>query len=97
MVKKNRTDILVVSVVAFLIIAVISFCFMAGSAKAWGNRTWWDTTYSFERAKIDLLDGEVVEGVVEQWLDFENSDMIQVKIDGKVYLTHSVNVVLISE
>jgi hypothetical protein len=62
-----------------------------------GNMTVFDITYSFERATVDLHNGEVVEGVVEQWLDFEDSDMIQVKIDGKVYLTHSVNVVLISE
>lgn len=61
------------------------------------NRTFIDTTYSFERAVISLPNGEVVEGNVDQWADFENSDMIQVKINGKVYLTHISNVVLISE
>jgi hypothetical protein len=56
-----------------------------------------DTTWTYEQAVISLLNGEVVKGKVESWLDFENSDMIQVKIDGKNYLTHSTNVVLISE
>ena len=97
--KNEKKELaLIVAVGCLLIVLVGTFVGWVGSsAKAWGNRTWWDTTYSFERAKVDLLDGEVVEGAVEQWLDFEDSDMIQVKIDGKVYLTHSVNVVLISE
>lgn len=61
------------------------------------NMQAFDTTYSFEKAIIYLPNGEVVEGKVDSWLDFENSDMIQVKIDGKTYLTHITNVVLISE
>lgn len=56
-----------------------------------------DTTYSFERAIIFLPNGEKIEGRVERWGDYENSDMIQVKINGKTYLTHSSNVILISE
>jgi hypothetical protein len=62
-----------------------------------GNMTLMDTTYSFERVMLMLPNGEVVEGECTRWADFENSDMIQVTIDGKTYLTHSVNVVLISE
>lgn len=56
-----------------------------------------DTTWSFEKAVVGLPNGDIVEGKVESWGDYENSDMIQVKIDGKTYLTHSANVVLISE
>ena len=56
-----------------------------------------DTTWSYERAIIFLPDGEKIEGRVSSWLDFEGSDMIQVKIDGKTYLTHSSNVILISD
>ena len=41
--------------------------------------------------------GEVVEGKVSSWTDFEDGDQIQVKIDGKTYLVHSSNVVLISD
>lgn len=56
-----------------------------------------DVTYSFERAVISLPNGEVIEGKVQSWNDYENSDQIQIKIDGKTYLVHSSNVVLISE
>ena len=67
------------------------------TAYAWGNRSWFDTTYSFDRVQIAMPDGSVVEGKVQSWQDYENSDVVQVKVDGKVYLTHYMNVVLISE
>ena len=56
-----------------------------------------DTTYSFERAILSLPDGSVIEGKVTSWKDYENSDQIQVNIDGKTYLVHSSNIALISE
>lgn len=61
------------------------------------NRQIIDTTYRYDYAIIKLANGEVVEGKVQSWLDWENSDMIQVKIDGKSYLVHSVNCDLIDQ
>lgn len=62
-----------------------------------GNRTIIDTTWSFERAIVFLPNGEKIEGNVTSWSEFDGSDMIQVTIDGKTYLTHSSNVVMIAE
>lgn len=56
-----------------------------------------DTTYSFDKAMIYMPDGTVVQGRVESWKDYEDSDAIQVEIDGKVYYTFLNNVVLIKE
>lgn len=56
-----------------------------------------DLTYSYERAIISLPNGEIVEGKVQSWTDFEDGDQIQVKIDGVTYLTHASQIVLISE
>lgn len=56
-----------------------------------------DFTQSYERAIIYLPNGEVIEGKVSSWTDYEDGDQIQVKIDGKTYLVHSSNIVLISE
>ena len=56
-----------------------------------------DLTYSYKRAIISLPNGEIVEGKVQSWTDFENGDQIQVKIDGVTYLLHASQVVLISE
>ena len=64
---------------------------------ACGNRTVVDTVYTFDRAIIALPDGSYINGKVDSWRDFENSDQLQVTIDDVTYLTHSTNVVLISE
>ena len=59
------------------------------------NKQMVDFTYSYEYAIISLPNGEVVEGKVTSWTDFEDGDQIQVRIDGKTYLVHSSNIVLI--
>lgn len=56
-----------------------------------------DLTYSYERAIISLPNGEIIDGKVQNWTDYEDGDQIQVKIDGVTYLVHSSQVVLISE
>ena len=56
-----------------------------------------DVTFSYERAIISLPNGEVVDGKVQSWTDYEDGDQIQVKIGGVTYLVHSSQVVLISE
>ncbi|MBQ2928089.1 MAG: hypothetical protein IJD98_05905 [Oscillospiraceae bacterium] len=75
------------SVIAILSAAVLTGC----------NKQMVDLTYSYEYAIIGLPNGETVEGRVSSWTDFEDGDQIQVRIDGKTYLVHSSNVVLISE
>ena len=74
------------------IIAVLSALVLSGC-----NKQMVDLTYSYEYAIIGLPNGETVEGKVSSWTDFEDGDQIQVKIDGKTYLVHSSNVVLISD
>ena len=61
------------------------------------NKQLVDLTYSYEYAIIALPNGEIVEGKVSGWTDFEDGDQLQIKIDGKTYLVHSSNVVLISD
>ena len=61
------------------------------------NKQMVDLTYSYERAILSLPNGEIVEGKVSSWTDFEDGDQIQVRIDGKTYLIHSSNIVLISD
>lgn len=61
------------------------------------NKQILDTTYSYEKAIIYLPNGETIEGKVDSWTDYEDGDQLQIKIDGKNYLVHSSNCVLISE
>lgn len=53
-----------------------------------------DFKYKFGKAMISLPDGTVIDGKLDSWRDYENSDQIQVVIDGTTYLVHSVNCVL---
>ncbi len=61
------------------------------------NKQIFDTTYSFDKAIISLPNGDVVEGKVDSWTDYEDGDQIQVKINGVTYLVHSSDIVLIKE
>lgn len=70
---------------------------LAGLVLSGCNKQMVDLTYSYERAILSLPNGEVIEGRVSSWTDFEDGDQIQVKIDGKTYLVHSSNIVLISD
>ena len=82
-------------IVAVLLVAVISLGLALISVGC--NKQMVDLTYSYEYAIIGLPNGEVVEGKVSSWTDFDDGDQIQVKIDGKTYLVHSSNIVLISD
>ena len=84
---KKIIAILLVAVVALSLALITTGC----------NKQLVDMTYSYEYAIIGLPNGEVVEGKVSSWTDFEDGDQIQVKIDGKTYLVHSSNIVLISD
>ncbi len=79
-------------VICLLLILVIIF-----GLCACGNRQLIDTTYSYEYAYVALPGGKVVEGKISSWKDWDGSDTVQVVIDGKTYLTHYSNIVLVSE
>lgn len=78
--------------ILIFVVAVLMSLLLVGC-----NKQLIDTTYSFDRAIISLPNGEIVEGKIQSWKDFDDGDQVQVKINEKTYLVHSTNVVLISE
>ena len=68
-------------IIAILLVAVISLGMALLSVGC--NKQMLDLTYSYEYAIIGLPNGEVVEGKVTSWTDFDDGDQIQVKINGK--------------
>ena len=82
--KRTLTTILI----ALLVAATLLSC---------GNKQFFDTTYSFDKAIISLPNGEIIEGKIDSWTDYADGDQIQVKIDGVVYLVHSSDIALIKE
>lgn len=78
-----------------VIIALILACLLLTGC---GNRAIIDTTYSFSRAIVYAPDGtKIAEGKVTNWRDYEDSDQLQVCINGKTYLTAAENTILIAE
>ena len=84
---KNKLKLILLSSLSILLIGTLVGC---------GNKTLIDTTYTFDKAIIKLQNGEIIEGNVQNWCDYEG-DQIQVNINGTTYLVHSSNVTLISE
>ena len=80
-----------------ILVTVIMTTLLAATLSGCGNKQIFDTTYSFDRAIISLPNGEVIEGKIDSWTDYEDGDQIQVKINGVTYLVHSSDVVLIKE
>lgn len=79
-----------IGLIALLVVMLFTLC-------ACGNRDHWDTVYTYDTVIVQLADGSVIKGKCQNWRDYENSDMMQVKVDGKTYLVHSMNCSLIAE
>lgn len=84
-----------------IVIAIILIVSIAALIIYWeathGNRRLVDTKNRFDRAIIALPNGQTVEGKISSWLDYSDSDVVQITLDGKTYLTHYTNVVLIDD
>lgn len=80
-------------IVTLLLAAVLA----VGALTGCGNKDMWDTVYTFDYAIIKLPNGEIVEGEVESWTDYEDGDQLQITIDGKIYLTSTLNCTLINK
>lgn len=75
---------------AALAVATLSICLFSTGCTGCGNKTFFDTTYTYEYAMISLPNGETVEGKVKEWSDYEDGDQLQIKFeDGNTYLVHS--------
>ena len=85
-----------ISIVLLVLAILMSLFLFIGRAEAY-NVTWLDTTYHFDKVQIRLPNDIIVSGAVESWKDWEDSDAVQVKVNGKTYYTHISNVVLIAE
>ena len=90
--KKNALTKIVGIIMVLAVVAILIFTF-----STYTNRSMFDLTQSFEQAIIHMPDGSIIKGRVQNWMDYEDGDQIQVRINDKTYLTHISNVVLISE
>ena len=79
------------------LLAAILALGMALSLAGCGNRQMIDLTYSYKYAIISLPNGEIIEGKVDSWKDFEDGDQLQITVDDVTYLVHATDAALMTE
>lgn len=73
---------------------VVTLCLMLTGC----NQTLVDTVYRFDRALIEVTDGEVIEVEIDSWKDWDGESQIQITAkDGSVYLTDYSKCILIRD
>lgn len=81
-----------------LILIMMVFALSSCAERKTGNRvTGGKDVQTFTSCYVVLGGKEVARGAVTQWRDYENSDTVQVLVNGKYYLTHYTNVVLVAD
>ena len=92
---KKHCKVLALIAAVVLSVLVLSSC---DNVHKTGNRiTGGKDVQTFTYCYVVLGGKEVVRGAITQWRDYNNSDVVQVLVDGKYYLTHYTNVVLIAD
>lgn len=80
-----------------IVILVVTLATALAACTPSNRQTWLEDTNNFTWAIIQLGNGELIEGEVASWRDFENSDTVQFTMNGITYLTHYSNVILSTE
>ena len=75
------------------IIAAVMLFILTGC----GNKDYFDTKCTFNKAIVRMPSGEVVEMNVKSWSDYEGEQIQITNTDGVTYVVSSYNCVLVSE
>lgn len=76
-------------------ILLVTLCFCLTGCMVGNRQIGMDLTQSFTWAIVELGNGELIEGEVTSWRDFDESDVVQFTLDnGITYLTHYSKVIL---
>lgn len=85
-------------IILFITILLMAVTLTACGTTTIGNRAINGAdVQTFTYGYIRLGDRDIVEGYITQWRDYTNSDVIQLMIDGKYYLTHYSCVVMVAD
>lgn len=67
---------------------------LGGVLAGCGNKEIFDTTYTFDYAMISLPNGDIVEGEIKSWTDYEGEQLQITFENGDTYLVSSMNAIL---
>lgn len=83
--------------IVMLVVCLCLFCGCEDRHKTGNRITGGKDVQTFTYAYVVLDGQEIAKGAITQWRDYDNSDVVQVLVNGKFYLTHYANVVLIAD
>lgn len=85
---------ILVVIMLIVLVATMTAC----ATRVLGNRAVGGSdVQTMHYAYISIPGKDIVEGRVTQWRDYDDSDTVQVLVNGKYYLTHYTNVVLVAD
>lgn len=97
MLDKIKENVCYIFCVLLILLPIIVVVYSFFNENIRGNKTAWDTKYTFNKAIVILNDGTKMEIEIEKWKDFEGEQIqIQGK-DGKTYLVSSYNTILVND
>lgn len=76
------------------VVLILSLALALTACQIGNRQVGWDTTQTFTHAILELGNGELIEGTVTSWRDFDESDVVQFTMNGITYLTHYSKVIL---
>lgn len=76
------------------VVLILSLALALTACQVGNRQVGWDTTQTFTHVILELGNGEIIEGTVTSWRDFEESDVVQFTMNGVTYLTHYSKVIL---
>lgn len=76
------------------VVLILSLALALTACQIGNRKIGWDTTQTFTHAILELGNGELIEGTVTSWRDFDESDVVQFTMNGITYLTHYSKVIL---
>lgn len=79
------------------VVLILSLTLALTACQVGNRKIGWDTTQTFTHAILELGNGELIEGTVTSWRDFDESDAVQFTMDGVTYLTHYSKVILMTK
>ena len=79
------------------LILIIALALALTACQVGNRQVGWDTTQTFTHVILELGNGELIEGTVTSWRDFDESDVVQFTMNGVTYLTHYSKVILTTE
>lgn len=86
----------IIALVALMAVIVMSIC-ACGEVKTGNRITAGRDVQTFTYAYIQLAGQIIKEGYITQWRDYDDSDVVQVLVDGCYYLTHYSNVIMVAD